>query len=226
MSSGAIFLFWFSSYVFSQSIFNGILFQLVKILGDNGYVIELDKLDNFRNTINNNYTNSNSINMFIHIAKLIPVINIILACYTYMQYTLERDALLTQLDVFNCIRRMTAEELRDYEKNKSILFLLDAMSKDDLDKIDNSNSNNSNNSNNNNNNNNNNNSDNDNDKNNHITYEVIDNSTDNYISKDNYEIKVDDEILSNFINSIELDNPIYSINTEDKPKVMIKKKKD
>ena len=132
MSFGTLFLIWLSSFIISHSILFGTVFQLIKILGENDYILDLDNLESFHNLLSKNNDNKNN-DMIFSITRVIPIINIVFACNLYMQFNNQKDTFFTELDTFDCIREMTDEEKKEYDKDKSISFLIKAMRREKKD---------------------------------------------------------------------------------------------
>lgn len=89
--------------------------RIFKDLADNGYKVNIDRLSQIQNMINNQKSKE------ILFSLIIPIYNIIGVFHRSIQYNEIRPMLLDQLNTLGTLEEMTKEEKDKYSKKKTAL---------------------------------------------------------------------------------------------------------
>lgn len=116
-----------STYVVSFFMLFVMVGKLFKILADNGYKINMEKLKK--------HSSNNSIASKLVTLIYIPFINIIFSMIITLKTIQEIDAVLNSFDIMDGIEELTEKEMEEYQKNPNMFNALiqNVMSNKNLD---------------------------------------------------------------------------------------------
>lgn len=120
MDLGGFLFIFISCLLTSWSFFGTIAASFIKELGNNGYVLDDKSFDSIYSIITDD--DSDFLNKLL---MIVPIINVFYSLYICNKYVNNKNDIFISISNYDDIRRMTEEELKKYEENKSIFTLLD-----------------------------------------------------------------------------------------------------
>ena len=116
---------WLLSFITFVGMESAIVFKITKDLADSGYKLNISKYSNILDDIKGHYEDEEEKSDTLRaIISCFPLINIMYAMYTLMDYEKNKNEFFNHANTMGCIEELSIEEKREYAKNKSGFKLL------------------------------------------------------------------------------------------------------